>query len=846
MLKNIKKFITVIILLAALFTLVGCKKELQTKVNPNVTGAEDVYAQMVEGNVTYKVSKGKVYSELKSLTGVTTLVNLVSEDLLKDYIAKVTDEQVDEKFELAVYGEDFDYSDLEAKEEKQNQYLKSIFETYGINTDDLDVAKVKMTSVYKLEIAKKAYAAEKLEEEIKAHNEAYAKYENGEVEEDDENAVKNPYFLDEEFVSYYENNNENEFWAIVIPFASYREFEIALAQKGIQVKDSKWEKAGVALTNEQVKEVFVELYKDVYNLTEEVSVNKEDLTSENEFYYTESELRAVNNALLNRVKDFYGKNENGDYSVEPEVLSKGAYTVAVYKLQEKIITAYEDLDADKKAESDKKAEESLKEADLTSKYINTKLYELFAEKGIEIYDTVISNGYMTNVSSYGVSYTASDKESTTVVAVVNDKEYTADKLFAEMDKAKGITIALSELVYERALNNPEINKYYDTVNKTWKDDEMKATIEQAIQTEKDNFENGTYNEYGYSPESMTFEEFMNVVYSAKDEEALLLSFLYEKVVSDYQASLIDFDDKDSTLWEFVSREMNETKDKKFTVTGIHLLICAYENATDLVNGGSILDFEEWNEKQVELADELYALLMSYVKACKGTYETKFKNIQKAFDNCPITSGEAEYNGVKVNTTLTSEDGTVVIDVQKYKKAGLYAKFENLGSFSEGKMVEAFEKAVKEIWDQTQNTDKSTDDVLYEKETIKTEFGYHLYVNLSSTKLSSYTESTGSDPIYVPTKENVLNYIKDADSIDSTLKPLITTYYSPISTEITGQYLVNVLQYTAVVEAIAAEKVSFKSENYKVEDVKKLAEMSIDNWFENNLTYVEKEDLSYFK
>ena len=238
--------------------------------------------------------------------------------------------------------------------------------------------------------------------------------------------------------------------------------------------------------------------------------------------------------------------------------------------------------------------------------------------------------------------------------------------------------------------------------------------------------------------------------------------------------------------------------------------------------------------------------MSYVKACKGTYETKFKNIQKAFDNCPITSGEAEYNGVKVNTTLTSEDGTVVIDVQKYKKAGLYAKFENLGSFSEGKMVEAFEKAVKEIWDQTQNTDKSTDDVLYEKETIKTEFGYHLYVNLSSTKLSSYTESTGSDPIYVPTKENVLNYIKDADSIDSTLKPLITTYYSPISTEITGQYLVNVLQYTAVVEAIAAEKVSFKSENYKVEDVKKLAEMSIDNWFENNLTYVEKEDLSYFK
>ena len=164
MLKNIKKFITVIILLAALFTLVGCKKELQTKVNPNVTGAEDVYAQMVEGNVTYKVSKGKVYSELKSLTGVTTLVNLVSEDLLKDYIAKVTDEQVDEKFELAVYGEDFDYSDLEAKEEKQNKYLKSIFETYGINTDDLDVAKVKMTSVYKLEIAKKAYAAEKLEE----------------------------------------------------------------------------------------------------------------------------------------------------------------------------------------------------------------------------------------------------------------------------------------------------------------------------------------------------------------------------------------------------------------------------------------------------------------------------------------------------------------------------------------------------------------------------------------------------------------------------------------------------------------------------------------------------------
>ena len=208
MLKMIKKFIIALVLFTAIVVVAGCGKT-ESKVNPSITGSDDVYAEITENSKKYEVTKGKVYAELKASIGVNTLVDLIAKDLLADYISKVEDAAVVEAIDEDIYGEAVvEELTIEEKQEMIDEFLDNVFKNYGINASEVYDAKIK--EVYTLKLAKEAYAASKLEEEIKAHNEAYDKWVAEGKDENDEDAVKEPYFLESEYISYYENNNENE------------------------------------------------------------------------------------------------------------------------------------------------------------------------------------------------------------------------------------------------------------------------------------------------------------------------------------------------------------------------------------------------------------------------------------------------------------------------------------------------------------------------------------------------------------------------------------------------------------------------------------------------------------
>ena len=274
------------------------------------------------------------------------------------------------------------------------------------------------------------------------------------------------------------------------------------------------------------------------------------------------------------------------YTTTPVVLNAGELKVIFYNIKQVPADKYEDLDEDAKKAADEKALASLKEDEITTTYINNKIYELFAEKNLVIYDTVLENSYKTNISKSNVEYKG-EGESTTLVAKVDGFEYSADELFKAMDKVSGVTIALSELTYQRFLNNTEINKFYNVETKEWLDKDVKEDIEDQIATEKDNFKKGTYVEYGYDPKEMSFDDFIDVVYSAKSEEDLLLLFLYSTVVKDYTNSLLDVAVKEnkeyveSKVWPLVEGKMKESLSKYFNVKGVHLLVQAYESKEDM-------------------------------------------------------------------------------------------------------------------------------------------------------------------------------------------------------------------------------------------------------------------------
>lgn len=851
MLKYMKKFILVAILFAAVLV-IGCGDSKETKVNPSISNGDQVYVSMTEDNVTYKVLNQKVYAELKASVGVNTLINLIAEDLLKEYLDKYEakdDSAVKEAIDKDIYGEDFDFEDKEAVEKAKKEFLDSVFLDYGINTtNEYDQL---IQDIYKLDLAKKDYAKVQLEKEIKEHDEAYNEWVEAGKNEDDEDAVKTPYFTEGDFVQYYQSNNEDKYWTIIVPFDSQRAFEIALQQKGIKLNDNnEWTKDGKQVTEAEAAKVFVELYNEIFGKNVALDVDASKVTEDSEFYYSASDLSSVSSKLVDFIKyDEENEANNVKYTTTPVVLNAGELKVIFYNIKQVPTDKYEDLDEDAKKAADEKALASLKEDEITTTYINNKIYELFAEKNLVIYDTVLENSYKTNISKSNVEYKG-EGESTTLVAKVDGFEYSADDLFKAMDKVSGVTIALSELTYQRFLNNKEINKYYDVASKKWLDKDLQEDIEDAIKAEKDSFNNGTYKEYGYDPDKMTFKNFIELVYSAKSEDDLLLTFLYSEIVTKYSSGLIGIEDSNSTIWtDVVEKIMSAKASEFFSVKGVHLLVQAYESKEDMIYGNSAKSFEEWTSEQKTAGEKLAKEVIEYVKASQGTYQARLQKVQEAFELCPYTAGDAEYNGTKVSTTLVSDDGKVVIDVLKYKNQGLSVKYEDLGSFNNGKMVEEFENVVFDIWkEEVEKSSEARKPRLYDKGAIQTEFGYHVYANLEVTEQTVYTEKDGEKEVdyTYPNIDQVKAYLKDADKVDGTLKTLITTYYTPLSKEISGQYLTYVLQYKAIEKALEADAVKFTGySDAQLEVVNKLIDINVENWLENNLQYIDAEYVDYF-
>ncbi len=840
MAKNIKKFLSLFVVLVLTLFVFACGDD-KGKENANVSGADDTYISVTENSVTYKVTKGKLYSELKSTVGYSSLINLVMTDILTENgkLAEVTEEAIKEAIDEAIYGDDEDLT-AEEKADLEKEFLNNMFRNYGYSGTNVYAEEIK--AVYRLNLAKELYAKAKLEEEIVEHDKSYNEWVEAGSDEEDEDAVTTPYFTEAALKSQYATSNPSEFWAIIIPFTTLNDYNVALEATGKKV-----EFENKTLSKEEVLAVFIDLYKQVYGykLTTEDNLDTTTLTEESKFYYTQSGLKSYSSQLATVIADNYNCYKNSDtkyYSAKPETVNSGAYYALVLKLDEVVAKEYDELNAEEKLAADNAAKEVIKDSKLTNTYITTKMYEAMAEKNFNIYDSSLASTYASSAVTYGIEFEATEKVSKTDVAYMDGKTYTADELFAAMDEVAGMTTALSEINYERYLNNSAINTYYSVSDGKWLDKDVQEDIEDDVATEKKNFENGDYVDYGYDPETISWVEFIRSVYAVNSEEELTVLFLYNRLVSDFTAGLNDVNEKvddafvESKVWPLIQTKMEEQFNKYYSVKGIHLLICVFDDPTHEVSSGTPTDPETWTEVQRTEAVNLYNEVKEFVADCKGTYTSRLQKIQKAFDECARTN---------VQNVLVSDNGNKTINVGKYRALGLYAKFENLGSFKNGSMVESFDAAVKVIYDQDM-ADEKTDRTTVAANMIETEYGYHYYVNLGSTKASTYSVKVNevSTTFNLPRIEEVREFLADEDNVNSDTKAIINTYYVPVANQISGSYLTYVLQYDAIKAII--DTVDVKSDKYTKEDLVRIMELELADWYEDNLTYITEADLSYFK
>lgn len=816
-----KRILLLVTLFASLiaFTACGSSNKYHTISNP-----DDLYLTAKEGSFVYTITNKKVYETLKSQVGYTLLMDAIDKDLLKSiekngksYWNQVTDEEVTEKLEKDIFPNGKDKLTEEEISKKKEKHLENLFIEYGLKSE------AEVNDYYHLLLAKELYAKDQIVKD-------YA----DKKEEDKE----------KEFKNYFDSNYKDGFHAIIVSFDSFIAMETSLKQLGYALKDDTIKKTdGTSLTDSEITKVFIDLYNmknasklegypqvtltinegEEYNFVS--GSYKFNLEKLEKLFYSNKEINMFDSTIANRLQVMKSYDEDGEfYTNKPFVSKSGSRYSLFLKINQVKYNFEEQLETIKKEIYDSK---------ITNSYISRKMMQLRLEKEIVIFDKSLETVFINSLEKkedYKPNKKIDSTRKKTVVAVVNGKDYTADFLFGEMDKTYGISAAISEIEYLRYLYNTNINDVYNINNKEVLDPTKWTTIKQSLKDEKNNFKKGIYAEHGF-PKSYGWENFLRDVYGVESEEELEKFFLFQAVKDRYATSLGKLEGltETSELWLFYKEQMEKMVSEFFHVKGVHLLITINDSK------GNPVDPKEWTEDQNAYAKEFYNQVMEFLKTIeKEDYEKQLKNIENAFNKAPLF-----VPGLPQDTASQKIEGLNFtyegIEISKFKSIGLVALFQDLNTFKNGTMVKEFNDAAKSIWDK--NSD-SSEVVVYdfekgengEHEYLKTQFGYHVYVNKNTFPIPKITSS--EDQV-LATLADIQEYIKNNDStkLSSSMKTSIRTYYEPIHTELTSNDKLQVTSY----KAIKGLDITFNNKNYSNEDFVRFLTLTIESK-ESNLKY----------
>jgi hypothetical protein len=773
---------------------------------PMIKDADGQYVVVGEGDNEYYLTKGEMYSLLKDQYGVNALLEILDREILengeKNYLAQVTDAEIQEELEKEMYKDlDLDKATAEEKAEAEAKFYDARY-IQGLRTE----AAIK--KYYHLELAKKAYAADFLEKEIEEKD--------AEAEDDTEK-----YFTKSAIETKYNSLYKDTYFALIIEYPTRKEAYSALEQLGYKIKDqekdengvlipdsyTKWvkipneEQAEEELTREETIKAFIDLYNTLnsYKVTDyptetltlkegvqytidadghyvfhqEVIKDEDGEISDdpkNALLYTEDELKAIGTAVLSDVMNFKA------YDSETSVVDKDQRWFKNYFMSldsgKKFVSFIKIKTISKPTleEVQDKVIEKLKKDTLTSSYVTKAMYHLRATKDLVLYDKEIETYYKSQANTHKAEFETSKARSKDLIAKFGDIEYSVEDFYHKLNNDYGMNVAINEINFQRVLNNPEINKIYDVKNERVLDKKAWAKIKTKFADEKAQYAN--YSAY------MSWSDYMKYRFQANNEDEVKIRLLYEQLSAEATKPYTDFSliSETDPIWtEYYMKNMENVKDKYYKVSGYHLLIYIVDEENSTADNEKLVDPKDWTPKQIELAEELYAQVQAYLVA-KGDYKAQFDKITQAFTDAPLFQAHLPQDAASqpvftINDMEYDLDG--MIDVSKFKTAGLKVKYENLNVFEyklpgqSGGMVEAFNEGVKKVWDL--NPDSTEDQIFGVTvaigEHLVTEFGYHVYVNTKTYPLATYKVD---DVEYTfPTFELATKYlngdtIKDSD------------------------------------------------------------------------------------
>jgi hypothetical protein len=733
----------IILLLAFSCSLISTEAEVPQLRSPNDTFVE------VAGE---RVTNENVYHELVDQFGLRVMNSIITRDLLTsgpvDFVQLAKNDvsfDVEIALEEAIYGVPLDEA-LTTLPEVDRRRAEAEFTNILSNNGFASVDAFK-EELY-LQRARELYTKDQI--------------------------LSNNQITGQEIATYYERNSYNEVCAIVVRYNTLNAAVAALRDAGLDVTDTG-EFVDVPF-EEPLLQAYITIYNNAFNKDLEYVDGTFSGCDEDMIYDFETVSKG-NPALANLLF----RELSGSFLIEEDVgllssftgirsISRGSET-SFYIVQKisgdepnsfrRLFPEIEDLDYQatllEPASSITVSTELINELidkvaverSESPEEVQTKMNQLLQANGLTVFDPYLRLAVITGL------FTVPENQGHPSIAFRYERNgtqvsVTADEFFIALQRYAPTILST---VLNQRISLAESSVYNATVTS-----ELQNSASTQLQTFKNSFFAGEYEEFGFSPQQITWPQFIYLAFSYRSELRLYNEFIAQEVVEANFTRLSESPSAIDTYYDLMVDRYNES----FSIDLIHFLIHRDDN-----NDGTPdpLLATTWTPAQITLANEFADLLRNRIQT-----QSEVEELTLASFNAIVT----EYNEV-----FRSVDGDATPSVWlPFKEAGFLVRVEDLNTVTPGMMVEPFENEARLMFNSmVVNVSRN----LISSNNVASQFGIHvIYANNFTPKLDAYPSNAN---LSLPSREDVQLFESDDQSgLSQDVIAFLNAYYVPVKNQ----------------------------------------------------------------
>ncbi len=701
---------------------VGCSMIDKDDVTPQISNPDEVYLHLDEFDVTNQ----ELWEIMKNVDGLNYLMDYVDEIILADYIATITQDEIDQEVSLLTYQtEDADLiAEIQADPERDQEYIDAFRQNLvvmGYDPQDPD----DMRAFVELTIAKIKYL-----EDLVA------------------DAPVDDYFeiTDEDLEQYYEQIEYNDACAVEVRFNSateaYSVFDLFNLVPNYNTgfgeyfgtdpiedvaSDDFDETNTTQLTDDEVFTKYIEMYnymnpwmpqiptditqEDYCNDYSDVAIfNYEDLTKNK----LSGDPNITYAAYLFSTLDLTAE-EMIPYSYSVQTF--GLESIITYKISEEPRTPFEDISEERRAE----LVDDLTQFFVTDENLGKVMQDKRDEIGLEIFDPLMKLKY-----EYTTGISFDNEGDDTLVAKLGDTEITVDDLYSYMEERVGTFYSLEITKVKWLIQSDAYEEVYGT-DRDYMNNDSEKMVEhrEELRNIKSIFGSNGYASYGFSSNDYTWEEFLYLAFTATSENQVLEQLF---IVGNLQPDLI----YPTLSYDSVAPYIQDQVDNYFSLDVDHILM--------------YVDFD--NDFQPDSFDDLLA-------GFNAEEETEYNSLKVAFENLVIDKYNSE--GLTLTEIVDEFNDSLMEDPDNewaiFKQYGFRLLTESLTPDGQSLTYvnstnydESFTASLKRIYDVYVRPENAFKDEYVDTQLTTSDFGLHLIVAYQGTDFEQPTAFFEADPI----------------------------------------------------------------------------------------------------